>query len=79
MTKTNRMRRATERTLDGYIFTDRAHAREWLRQPFVDMAGIQLEEVEVGPLVPCPRCGGSGHRRDVRVIRRLTTEEALNV
>lgn len=79
MTATIRMVRCgTSRTLDGYIFTDREHARQWLSQPYIDIGSIVLEEVEVGPLMACPRCAGSGFRQDVKRIRRLTPEETAN-
>lgn len=76
---TIRMRLSGERTLDGYIFTDLAHAHQWLSQAFVERDKIQLDEVEVGPWMPCPRCGGDGHRRDVKLVRRLTPEEVLHI
>jgi hypothetical protein len=79
MNETIRIRRCADSTLNGYVFSDRQHAHEWLRQPCVDRTKIELEEVEIGALMPCPRCGGSGYRLDVKLIRRLTAEEALNV
>jgi hypothetical protein len=80
METTLRMRRCgMDRSLDGYVFADRKHAHLWLSQSFIDRAQIVLEEVEVGPLRTCPRCGGLGHRQDVKLIRRLSAEEVANV
>ena len=72
---TIRMRRCGDPTLDGYIFTDWEHARAWLTQPFVKPDEVQLEEVQTGPWMPCPRCRGSGSRQDVKTIRKVTFEE----
>jgi len=77
MTTTIRMRRCgPDHTLDGYIFTNHDHARAWLSQPFVNMDEIVLEEIEVGPLMRCRHCNGTGHRQDTKIVRRLTAEEA---
>ena len=56
-------------------FSDWQHARSWLAQPFIKRDEVQLEEVAVGPLIGCPRCGGSGWRQDVKPIRKLTIDE----
>lgn len=71
------LRCGVDRTLDGYIFTDRAHARLWLSQAFCKGADIRLEEVELGPIMRCARCGGTGHRQDVKRGRSLTLDEVL--
>ncbi len=77
---TIRIRRyGSDSTLNGYIFSSRSHARQWLSQSFVRRREIQLDEVDVGLFMPCRRCGGSGHNRQVRLVRRLTAEEVLNV
>jgi hypothetical protein len=76
MSTTIRMRRCgADQTLNGYIFSDHKHAREWLSQSFVNLAEVMLEEVEVGPTMPCQRCGGSGSHRVVKPGRRLSAEE----
>lgn len=81
MTETTiRMRRCGgESTLDGYVFADHAHAHQWLSQSYVDRAKIQLEEVEVGPITRCRRCGGAGSYQSVKIIRKLTPDEVQNV
>ena len=71
------MSRASDRTLDGYIFTDREHARQWLSQVCIKRDEVRLEEVAVGPVMCCPRCGGSGVRQDVKLLRKITIEELL--
>lgn len=77
---TIRMKRCgIDNTLHGYVFSDRAHARQWLAGYTSESAGFQFEEVQVGPLMPCPRCGGAGHRQDVKAIRRLTFAEVLQL
>lgn len=74
---TIRMRRCgPDRTLDGYVFSDRDHARRWLSQEFVN-GDVDLDEVQVGPLIKCRSCQGSGFRQDIRTLGRLTIEEAL--
>lgn len=65
-----------DRTLAGYVFTDRAHARLWLSQPFVHRDDVLLEEVEAGPWQPCQRCG-VGHTRVVKLIRRLSIDDLV--
>ena len=55
-------------TLDGYIFSDQEHARQWLMQPIIDRAKISLEPVEVGAFRPCPNCCGSGFHRAVKSV-----------
>jgi hypothetical protein len=77
MTETIRLGCSGE--LNGYVFTDMAHASEWLRQSFVhDMKEVSLEVVDIGPLMPCPRCQGRGFRQDIkRTGRKLTVEEFL--
>lgn len=66
-----------ENTLDGYVFSNMEHARQWLAQPFVDPSEIRLEEVQVGELCRCRYCGGSGFRQSVNVVRKLTVAEFL--
>lgn len=79
-TTTIRLRRYEgESTLNDYIFTDAAHAHQWLSQVWVERGKVHLDVVVVGPFMPCPRCGGDGHRRDVKLVRRLTAEEVLHV
>lgn len=68
-----------ENTLNGYVFTDKRHAHEWLSQGFVDRTKIVLDEVQVGPLMPCRQCGGSGFQQHVKKIRRLTEAEVFHV
>lgn len=77
---TIRMRRCgMDRTLDGYVFSDMAHARQWLSQGFVRRAEIQLEEVTVEPPKRCPRCDGAGHLDVVRFLRKLTPQEIADI
>lgn len=67
-----------DRTLNGYIFANRDHARQWLSQPFMADKKVQLEEVEVGPMTKCSRCGGSGiHPARVKVLREITIKEVV--
>lgn len=74
---TIRMRRCgSDRTLNGYVFSDRDHARRWLSQEFVK-GDVDLDEVQMGPLVQCRSCQGSGFRQAMKVLGRLTIEEAL--
>jgi hypothetical protein len=65
--------------LNGYIFTDMAHACRWLCQSFVHNMPIRsLEVVEAGPYEPCRHCGGTGHSQTVaRTGKRLTVAEFL--
>lgn len=75
---TVRMRRCgPDRTLNGYVFTDMAHARQWLSQEFVK-GDVDLDEVEIGPIVRCRSCNGSGFRQDQKMRGRLTLEEVLH-
>jgi hypothetical protein len=67
-----------DRTLDGYVFSDLAHARLWLSQSFVVATGVVLDEVEIGPLLRCKRCDGSGFHQTTRSIRPLTVREVLD-
>ena len=68
----------TLRDLDGYVFADMTHARQWLSQPFVHDFGISaLEIVEVSDLRGCPKCGGTGYTQTVKSIRKLTLDEFL--
>ena len=72
------MRRcAIDQTLHGYVFCDRTHARKWLGQYAEQADRFSLEEVEVGPLMPCPRCGGHGYRQDVKVVSKVTYAEVM--
>lgn len=65
-------------TLDGYIFTDLDHARQWLRQPIIDQSKITVELVEVGEYHPCRMCGGTGHHQKVKVLGdRISAMEFL--
>jgi hypothetical protein len=69
--------RARYSTLTGYLFTDREHARVWLTQKWVKPGRFTLQEVEVGPMVRCKRCGGTGYHQTVERVRDLTVEEFL--
>ncbi len=73
-----RMRRPGGGDLDGYIFTDEAHARRWLQQGFVADWDIRLERVELKNDGICPHCRGSGtSERHAKVIQRLSVAEFL--
>lgn len=73
-----RRRGDTFRDMDGYVFTDMAHARLWLSQAFVADYDIStLEIVEVGESKGCPRCGGTGHTQSIRSVRKLSVSEFL--
>lgn len=50
---TIRMRTSPERTLNGYIFSDHAHARTWLSERGWGPQDVRLERVKVGELVRC--------------------------
>lgn len=65
-------------TLRGYVFTDPAHARRWLRQAFVVAGDYRLDVVEVGEMRACRMCGGAGHTQKITQVRRLTVGEFLN-
>ena len=69
--------RAKDSTLTGYLFTDLKHAYEWLTQKWVKPELFALQEVDVGPLVRCRRCDGSGFHQTVKPLRRLTVDEFL--
>lgn len=75
--RTIRMMRGGDHTLNGYVFTDLDHARQWLSQSFVDRAKTEIEEVEVGLWGGCPHCGGAGWTRPTKVIGKLTVDEFL--
>lgn len=78
MTRSIRMLRCDpDDTLNGYVFTDFAHARAWLRQSFVDRYETKLEEVEVGEPRRCRTCGGSGVRQTIKAVRKLSVDEFL--
>ena len=80
MTETLRVvrRHRPHADLHGYVFTDLAHAREWLCQSFVADMQMMLEPVDVGPLMPCPRCNGQGWRQDIKVTGpKMTVGEFL--
>jgi hypothetical protein len=66
-----------ESTLNGYIFTDDAHAKMWLSQPFVDLSQVKLERVQVGELKRCPRCAGEGYTQSVKKIDDLSPSEFI--
>ena len=53
-------------TLDGYVFANREHARQWFMMNRVDRSNITLEPVEIGEMRPCRRCGGSGFHQSVK-------------
>ena len=77
MTVTYRLRCAG--TLDHYVFSDEAHAKQWLNQDIVKThhATMRLEQVEVGPFVRCSKCKGEGFTRSVRLIRKLSVADLL--
>ena len=64
------------RELNGYVFADEEHAREWLRQSWVDLTEITLEQVEVGEQRKCHMCGGRGYHQTVKTTasRQPATE-----
>jgi hypothetical protein len=65
-------------TMDGYVFSDIGHARQWLTQAFVDPTEFSLEEVERGSLTRCRMCAGSGFHQSIKPTgRRLTVGEFL--
>lgn len=72
-----RYHKEPDHTSNGYIFTNVAHARDWLTQKFVRPAEISLEEVAVGDLVRCRHCDGSGYKQSVRSVRKLSVGEFL--
>lgn len=55
-------------TLDGYVFTDLDHARQWLMQPIIDRSKIQIEPVEVGEPRQCRMCSGTGYHQTIKVV-----------
>lgn len=58
--------RDKDNTLNGYVFSDRAHARQWLSQKFVDLSEITLQEVSLGELRRCRMCDGTGYHLSVK-------------
>lgn len=65
-------------SLDGYIFSDREHARQWLRQPCINREAILVEPVEVSPLVRCTKCSGEGFHQTVKAVGgKMTAAEFL--
>jgi len=64
-------------SLNGYVFRDLAHARQWLSQAFVKPDEISLDTVSVGPIKRCPRCNGDGYTEIVRFVGKTTVEEFL--
>jgi len=72
-----RMRKAPDSTLNGYIFTDDAHAKAWLSQMKVEASDVRLEVVEVGSMCRCSKCGGSGFTQKVRKVADIGLEEVL--
>jgi hypothetical protein len=65
--------------LNGYIFIDMTHARNWLSQSFVHEMPIRsLEVVALGDMKRCPRCKGEGFTQAVsRLDERFTVSEFL--
>lgn len=72
-----RVRANGDRTLQGYVFTDRRHAREWLTQAWVKPEDFTLESVEVGESCRCTRCGGSGFVQTMKTTGKMTVQEFL--
>lgn len=52
-------------SLDGYVFADHGHAREWLAQRCVDPSKIRIQPVSVSPPRKCRTCGGAGYHQTV--------------
>lgn len=77
---TYRLRTGPDGDLEGYLFSDAKHARQWLGQPLVRDDRYYLEKVEIsGEDVTCPHCDGSGYRpRVFKVLARMTVQEFLN-
>jgi hypothetical protein len=55
------------RDLDGYIFQDEAHAREWLSQSFVSDDAYKVAIVQVGIRSCCGRRYAKKRLRTLRV------------
>jgi hypothetical protein len=72
MNKAIRLRVKGGVDLDGYLFTDNAHAVEWLRQPWVTDEEYAVEEVTVR-IAPC-----CGRRVARKVLRRMSVSEFLS-
>jgi hypothetical protein len=72
-----RVRANGDRTLQGYVFTDRQHARAWLSQSWVRPEDYALDTVEVGALCRCIRCDGSGFTQAMKTTGKMTIEEFL--
>ena len=70
-------RRDRPDTLNGYVFSDLKHAREWLTQGFVDHDAYMLEKVEVGERHRCRWCDGSGFRQSIKPTGKMTVDEFL--
>jgi hypothetical protein len=58
-------------TLNGYVFTDMQHAREWLFQEFVKPAEIKLDIVDVRYTI-CRRCGRPHCCPTIKVIEPIS-------
>ena len=72
-----RVRANGDRTLQGYVFSNREHARAWLTQAWVKPADYTLEVVEVDDLCRCAKCDGTGFSQTVKVTGTTTIEDFL--
>lgn len=80
---TIRLRTGPDRDLEGYLFSDEAHARQWLSQKLIreHLDEYYLERLEISAEeATCPTCRGTGCMpRRFRVLGRLSAAEFLRI
>jgi len=72
-----RIRLNTKGDLDGYLFSDNEHARNWLRQIFVQAPEYMVSIVDAEEKRKCPHCGKVDHR--IKVITTMRPEQFLQM
>jgi len=76
-----RLRRHPDQTMWGYVFTDDAHARLWLRSNLRANKSsehkIEIERVQVGPFMACKSCQGTGYHQHIKKVVSMDLKDFL--